>query len=254
MNVHKLLLFPVIAVALSVVGCGSAPRAMNNLQDDPNRMTCHYDGDNFRVEYFSSDYSGSADDGFNAAAVDCGVNTSVLYDGDDIIVFDGNRRIFYSEFADDSFLKAVVAAGTNVAGGYDGDTFIVYDGLSNRFNSEFADDDVSVAKIGAGEDVVILYDGDNMIAYDARRHRFSSEFAADGESYAVVAGGRGGALAYDGDNLFAYCSYQGRWTSEFAEDRQVARANVNQETGQAQVLIGSKLFQLDPLSCDIDSL
>jgi|GEM_PF-2735362 len=254
MILFRLSTFICSIVLLFLAGCGARHPSGNHLKDEDNRhMTCRYDGDDFEVEYFGSDYSGSADDGYDEAAVSCGTNVSALYDGDDIIVFDGNRRGFYSEFADDANSHALVAAGTNVAGGYDGDNFIVYDALNNDFSSEFADDDVAVAKMAAGEDLVMFYDGDNLMIYDARRHSFSSEFADDNEPNAAIAAGRGGALAYDGDNLFAYCVYQGRWTSEFADDGEHAEAGVNEDTGQPQIRVGSRMFELNPLRCDIES-
>jgi hypothetical protein len=67
------------------------------------------------------------------------------------------------------------------------------------------------AKIAAGEDVIMFYDGDNLIAYNSRKHSFSSEF---------------------GDDLQPL-------------------ASVNQQTGQPQIRVGTKLFELDPLKCYI---
>ena len=115
---------------------------------EPVGLTCSYNGDDFLIKYEGRDYTYNVDDNYGNAAVACGVNTAVMYDGDDIIVFDGKRRSFYTHTADDKSSYAAVIAGDQGALVYDGDDMFGYC-ASGSWITAYADDNVHAVPSGS---------------------------------------------------------------------------------------------------------
>lgn len=113
----------------------------------PGGLACRYDGDDFLVKYQGRDYSYSVDDDFREARVSCGGNTAVMYDGDDIIVFDGIRRAFSTHSADDASVFAAAIAGRSGALAYDGDDIIGYC-ANGSWATKYADDNAEAVTMG----------------------------------------------------------------------------------------------------------
>jgi hypothetical protein len=145
---------------------------------------CAYDGDDFIVLAHGSKKSYSADDDFQGAAISCSSPVSLMYDGDDVIVYDENRESFSTYSAEDGFGNSAASA---------------WGGLG------------------------VVYDGDDVIVYDADKAGFSSYSAEDFNTHAVAVVGNGRLLVYDGDDVIGYCPGYG-FTTASADDNVFATA------------------------------
>ncbi|MFA6434037.1 MAG: hypothetical protein WCW52_05020 [Elusimicrobiales bacterium] len=115
---------------------------------EPIGLSCSYDGDDFLIKYENRDYSYPADDNFAKASISCGVNTAIMYDGDDMIVFDGPRHAFYTNTADDLSSFSATIAGNGGALAYDGDDLFGYCG-NGRWVTKYVDDNAPAIPSGS---------------------------------------------------------------------------------------------------------
>lgn len=166
--------------------------------------TCGYDGKDFWVQTSAGVMKHPAAANFGDAVYSCGTGLSVLYDGDEIVVYVAKTRRFEIRDLANGFRRAVAAVSEGLAGVFDGESVVVYDGRSGSFAEEKGLKAFVYAQASAGPGRVAFYDGDHFLVYDEAKGAFLKETAGKRRFYSRMEAGERLTLFYDGSTLFVY--------------------------------------------------